>query len=47
MEAKMALAEQLVRQYHGDAGAEEAKRIFNNVFKNEIFPDEPDAHVLC
>ena len=45
MEAKKALAEQLVRRYHGDAGAEEAKADFQQRFQKRDFPDEPDAHV--
>ena len=45
MEAKKALAEQLVRQYHGDAGAEEAKADFQQRFQKRDFPDEPDAFV--
>ena len=46
MEAKKALAEQLVRQYHGEAGAEEAKADFQQRFQKRDFPDEPDAHVI-
>lgn len=46
MEAKKALAEQLVRQYHGDAGAEEAKADFQQRFQKRDFPDEPDAHIV-
>jgi tyrosyl-tRNA synthetase len=44
MEAKKALAEQIVRQYHGDDGAEEAKTDFQQRFQKRDFPDEPD---LC
>ncbi len=44
MEAKMALAEQLVRQYHGENGAVEAKADFQQRFQKRDFPDEPD---LC
>ncbi|MGV7229769.1 MAG: tyrosine--tRNA ligase [Nitrospirales bacterium] len=46
MEAKMALAEQLVRQYHGEDGAVEAKADFQQRFQKRDFPDEPDAHVV-
>lgn len=46
MEAKKALAEQLVRQYHGEAGAEEAKADFQQRFQKRDFPDEPDAHIV-
>ena len=46
MEAKKTLAEQLVRQYHGDQGAEEAKADFQQRFQKRDFPDEPDAHVV-
>jgi len=46
MEAKMALAEQLVRQYHGENGAGEAKADFQQRFQKRDFPDEPDAHIF-
>ena len=46
MEVKKALAEQLVRQYHGDHGADEAKADFHKRFQKRDFPDEPDAHVV-
>ena len=46
MEAKKTLAEQLVRQYHGDHGAQEAKADFQQRFQKRDFPDEPDAHVV-
>jgi len=46
MEAKKALAERLVLQYHGAAGAEQAKADFQQRFQSKDFPDEPDAHVL-
>jgi len=45
MEAKKSLAERLVRQYHGDAGAEEAKADFQQRFQKRDFPDQPDAEV--
>ena len=46
MEAKKALAEMIVRQYHGDAGAEEAQADFQQRFQKRDFPDEPDAHLV-
>ena len=46
MEAKMTLAEQLVRQYHGDHAADEAKADFQQRFQKRDFPNEPDAHVV-
>ena len=46
MEAKKTLAEQLVRLYHGDHGADEAKADFQQRFQKRDFPDEPDAHVV-
>lgn len=46
MEAKKTLAEQLVRQYHGDHGADEAKADFQKRFQKRDFPDQPDAHVV-
>jgi tyrosyl-tRNA synthetase len=46
MEAKMALAEQIVRQYHGSDAVEEAKADFQQRFQKRDFPDEPDAHVI-
>lgn len=45
MEAKKSLAEQLVRQYHGVEGAEEAKADFQQRFQKRDFPDQPDAEV--
>ncbi|GJL54207.1 MAG: tyrosine--tRNA ligase [Nitrospirales bacterium] len=46
MEAKKALAERIVFQYHGEAGAEQAKADFQQRFQSKDFPDEPDAHVV-
>ncbi|MDH5562649.1 MAG: tyrosine--tRNA ligase [Nitrospirota bacterium] len=46
MEAKKTLAEKIVRQYHGDDGAEEAKADFQQRFQKRDFPDEPDAHLV-
>jgi tyrosyl-tRNA synthetase len=43
MEAKMALAEQLVRQYHGENGAGEGKADFQQRFQKRDFPDKPDV----
>lgn len=45
MEAKMALAEQIVRQYHGSDAVEQAKADFQQRFQKRDFPDEPDAHI--
>lgn len=45
MEAKKALAEQLVRQYHGELGAQEAKADFQQRFQKRDFPDQPDVEV--
>ncbi|MDH5585967.1 MAG: tyrosine--tRNA ligase [Nitrospirota bacterium] len=46
MEAKKSLAERIVRQYHGDDGAEEAKADFQQRFQKRDFPEEPDAHLV-
>ena len=46
MEAKMALAEQIVRQYHGSDAVQEAKGDFQQRFQKRDFPDEPDARVI-
>ena len=46
MEAKKALAELIVHQYHGSAGAEQAKADFQQRFQSKDFPDDPDAHVV-
>lgn len=46
MEAKLTLAEHLVRQYHGNGAAEEAKADFQQRFQKRDFPDQPDAHVI-
>ncbi len=45
MEAKKSLAEMIVRQYHGDVGAEEAKADFQQRFQRRDFPDEPDLRM--
>ena len=46
MEAKKQLAMQLVQQYHGLEGAEEARSDFQQRFQKRNFPDEPDAHIV-
>ncbi|MCA9470972.1 MAG: tyrosine--tRNA ligase [Nitrospirales bacterium] len=46
MEAKKALAELIVRQYHGEDGAGQAKADFQQRFQSKDFPDEPDAHLV-
>ena len=46
MEAKKALAELIVRQYHGSEGGEQAKADFQQRFQSKDFPDEPDAHLV-
>jgi tyrosyl-tRNA synthetase len=45
MEAKIALAEQIVSRYHGDEGAQQGKEEFQQKFRKREFPDEPDATV--
>ncbi len=46
MEAKKALAELIVQQYHGATGAEQATADFQQRIQSKEFPDEPDAHVV-
>ena len=46
MEAKQALAEQIVARYHGSKAAQEAKADFQQKFSQREFPDEPDARVI-
>lgn len=46
MEAKLALAERLVRQYHGEQAAHQAKWDFQQRFQAKEFPEHPDAIVL-
>jgi tyrosyl-tRNA synthetase len=46
MEAKLALAEQLVTQYHGAEAARQAKVEFQQKFREREFPAEPDARVI-
>jgi len=46
MEAKIALAEQIVSRYHGAEGAQQGKEEFQQKFRKREFPDEPDATVI-
>ncbi len=46
MEAKIALAEQIVSRYHGVDGAQQGKEEFQQKFRKREFPDEPDATVI-
>ncbi len=46
MEAKIALAEQIVSRYHGEEGARQGKEEFQQKFRKREFPDEPDATVI-
>ena len=45
MEAKLALAEQIVARYHGDKAAHRAKTDFQQKFRERDFPVQPDAYV--
>ena len=45
MAAKLALAEQVVGQYHGSRAAQQAKADFQKKFQQREFPTEPDARV--
>jgi tyrosyl-tRNA synthetase len=45
MEAKQALAEQIVARYHGDEAGKKARAGFQQKFQKQEFPDEPDATV--
>lgn len=45
MEAKLALAKQIVLQYHGQKAAGEAKAEFQQKFREREFPVQPDAYV--
>ncbi len=45
MEAKLALAEQIVERYHGDVRAAFARVEFQQRFREREFPNEPDARV--
>lgn len=46
MEAKLALAEQIVVRYHGADAARQARAEFQQKFREREFPAEPDARVL-
>lgn len=46
MEAKLALAEQIVARYHGGGEAARAKHAFQQKFREREFPTEPDARVI-
>jgi len=45
MEAKLALAEQIVEQYHGPEAAQEGKADFQKRIRRREFPEQPDATV--
>ncbi|MGH7233409.1 MAG: tyrosine--tRNA ligase [Nitrospiraceae bacterium] len=45
MEAKLALAEELVSRYHGGAAATQSKMDFQQKFREREFPADPDARV--
>jgi tyrosyl-tRNA synthetase len=45
MEAKQALAAQIVARYHGDKAARQAKSDFQQRFREREFPTEPDARL--
>ena len=45
MEAKLALAEQIVARYHGDKAAHQAQANFQQKFRERDFPVQPDAYV--
>ncbi len=46
MEAKIALAEQIVTRYHGVDEARHGKEEFQKKFRKREFPDSPDATVI-
>lgn len=46
MEAKLALAEQIVARYHGDLPARAARARFQQKFQQKVFPEKPDARVI-
>lgn len=46
MEAKIALAQQIVSRYHGVEVAHQGKEEFQQKFRKREFPDEPDATVI-
>ena len=45
MEAKQALAGQIVGRYHGEEAGTKARAVFQQKFQKQEFPDEPDATV--
>jgi len=46
MDAKMALAEQIVTRYHGEESAQHGKEEFQHKFRKREFPEEPDTVVV-
>jgi tyrosyl-tRNA synthetase len=46
MEAKQALAEQIVARYHGDDAGKKARAGFQLKFQEKEFPAEPDAKIM-
>lgn len=46
MEAKLALAETLVTQYHGAEAGQQAKDDFQQKFRHREFPEDPDVTVV-
>lgn len=46
MDAKLALADHVVAQYHGREAAERAKAAFQERFQARAFPEQPDASVI-
>ncbi len=46
MEAKLALAEQIVVRYHGPDAGRQAKAEFQQKFQQREFPDRPDSEVV-
>jgi tyrosyl-tRNA synthetase len=46
MEAKQALAEQIVARYHGTEAGRDARTAFQHKFQAREFPQEPDARVV-
>jgi len=45
MDAKLALAQQMVTRYHGSSAARRAKAAFQHTFREREFPADPDARV--
>lgn len=44
MEAKKTLAQEVVRQFHGDAASEDARREFEDVFSNGATPENTETY---